>query len=356
MKNFKLILKSFFSNNATVEGARHRPWYFAVIIFFASMILAIVPIFVQSITKHGSDLVSKTTYNMENSTLRFTETLKEKDVTLEVSYNEATQSNVLVEKGTWDNAFKEDVYSFNDAKYCYYTHKNEEGIDDFWAFWFQSKSSDFLSDFVKDIETKQKDAEKAVPSLLIMTDKQIIFYICNVQKSTVIGSIAGDYKSSTVGFKLTDLLSDIAYTNAEEYAEYRAETWENWKVFYDEIYNNNRLNTTLATTLILLGIDVVIVFFMGLMVFILTRGKNNPFRIYTFWESIKVGMWAANMPALLTCGLGFLLTNFVQVLFALLVGVRVMWLTMKTLGPNNAPTPSSNYKQVKTVDVKPTRK
>ena len=70
MKNFKLILKSLFSNNATVEGARHRPWYFAVIIFFVSMILAVVPIFFQSITKHGSDIVEKNSYNMDNYSLR----------------------------------------------------------------------------------------------------------------------------------------------------------------------------------------------------------------------------------------------------------------------------------------------
>ena len=47
MKNFKLVLKSLVNNEACVEGGRHRPWWIAIILFFLSMIIALVPIFVQ---------------------------------------------------------------------------------------------------------------------------------------------------------------------------------------------------------------------------------------------------------------------------------------------------------------------
>lgn len=357
MKNFKLILKSLFSNNAAVEGARHRPWYFAVIMFFVSMILALVPIFVQNISKDGSDLVSKNTYNMDNLTLRFTETLKEKSITLEVSYNETTKSNILIDRGTWAPAFQtEHNYAFQNVDYPYYVHRDESGRDDLCAFYLGGMSSEVLSQFVTSIEESEKALEKPIPTLILMTETQIAFYVCNPQKNATIGTIVGDYKSSKVGFTIDSLLSEKAKDTPENYAAYRAETWENWKNFYDEVYDHNRLTSTWTSTVIMFGINAMIVFFMGLMVFILTRGKNNPFRIYTFWESMKVGFWAANMPAILTCGFGFLLTSFVQVMFALLIGVRVMWLTMKTLGPNNVPTPASSYKQVKTVDAKPIRK
>lgn len=356
MKNFKLILKSLFSNNAAVEGARHRPWYFAVLIFFFSMILALVPIFTQTISKQGSDVVSKNTYNMDNLSLRFTEEIKAKNVTLEVSYNEATETNVLLDQGTWNVAFADRTFTYQGVPYAFYAHKSESGIEDLWAFYLGGMSSQTLSEFVKGIQNAISEANWQMPSLILMTETQFVTYVCNPQRGSTIGTVVGDYQSSKVGFDLRSLLSDKAYSNPEEYAAYRAQTWENWKNFYDEVYNHNRLTATWTTTLIMFGINAAIVFFMGLMVFVLTRGKNNPFRIYTFWESIKVGFWAANMPAILTCGLGFLLTNFAQVLFALLIGVRVMWLTMKTLGPNNVPTPSSNYKQVKTVDAKPIKK
>ena len=85
MKNFKLILKSLFSNNATVEGARHRPWYYALIIFFVSMILAVVPIFTTAISNHGSAFVEKNYSNMDTFSLRLTIAINDKDVPLEVT-------------------------------------------------------------------------------------------------------------------------------------------------------------------------------------------------------------------------------------------------------------------------------
>ncbi len=356
MKNFKLILKSLFSNNAAVEGARHRPWYFAVIMFFVSMVLALVPIFVTNISKRGSDVVKNYSYNMDNLSLRFSEELKDKNVELEVSYNEAERKNILItDQSAWDAAFPE-TYKFKDVDYHVYVHKNEAAQNDLLAYYLGAMSSNDLSDFAKSVEQFYKDSNTNLPSLIIMTDSQFVVYVCNPQRGATIGSVVGDYQSTKVGWKLNQLLSEKPHATADEYAEYRAETWNNWKSFYDEVYNKNRLTGTWTTTLIMFGIDAALVFFMGLMVFILTRGKNNPFRIYTFWESMKVAMWAANMPAVLTCGFGFLITGFMQVLFALLIGVRVMWLTMKTLGPNNAPTPSSNYKEVKTVTAKPSKK
>ena len=356
MKNFKLILKSLFSNNATVEGARHRPWYFAVIMFFVSMILALVPIFVTNITKKGTDAISQYSYNMENLSLRFSEELKEKNVTLEVSYNESSKKNVLLDHGTWKTSFPENEFNFQDTTYNYYYHKDENLVTDFLAFYLRDMSSENLSNFAKRLEEAHKEANAHLPSVVLMTETQMVVYISNPSRGAVIGTVVGDYQSTKVGWDMKQLLSEKAHTTPEEFAAYKAETWENWKNLYNEIYNHNRLTSTWTTTLIMFGINAVLVFFMGLMVFILTRGKNNPFRIYTFWESMKVGMWAANMPAILTCGFGFLLKGFMQVLFALLLGVRVMWLTMKTLGPNNVPTPSYNYKEVKTVTAKPSKK
>ena len=356
MKNFKLILKSLFSNNAAVEGARHRPWYFAIIMFFVSMVLALVPIFVTNISKEGADIVKNYNYNMDVLSLRFSEELKDKDITLEVSYNEATEKNILLDKGTWDVKYPENVWGYNGSDYHYYFHKSEAGNVDLLAFYLNDMSSEDLSGFAKSLEDGHKDANANLPSIILMTQKQIVIYVCNPQRGSTIGTVVGDYQSTKVGWDMKQLLSEKAHTTSEEFSAYKAETWDNWKAFYNEVYNHNRLTSTWTTTLIMFAIDAALVFFMGLMVFILTRGKNNPFRIYTFWESMKVGMWSANMPAILTCGFGFLLTGFMQVLFALLIGVRVMWLTMKTLGPNNVPTPSSSYKDIKTVTAKPSKK
>ena len=97
---------------------------------------------------------------------------------------------------------------------------------------------------------------------------------------------------------------------------------------------------------------------MGLMVFLLTRGKTNPFRIYTFWDCQKIAYWAVPAPSVISLALGFFMSNFALVSFALVVGLRVMWLSMRTLRPENAndvTTAEYNSKEVKTVKAKPVK-
>ena len=63
--------------------------------------------FVTNISKRGSDIVKTYSYDMDNLSLRFSEAVKEKNVSLEVSYNESEKKNILVDHGTWAAAFPE---------------------------------------------------------------------------------------------------------------------------------------------------------------------------------------------------------------------------------------------------------
>lgn len=350
MKNFKLILKSLFSNGATVEGARHRPWYFAVITLILSLAIALTPIFVTAIGQYGKNMVKTTDSGLKESSYRFSQSLKEKNVELTVSYNEAEKMNVLSDNGSWNVSYT-DTFKYDNIEYHYYKHVNSESKVDLQAYYVGMMSNLQITDFYNALKQSATDASIPLSSLYIFTQKQVFIYIRNVQQNVDVQGLAGDYQNLKPGYNFVETLSAIEVTDAATQRQSLNETWENWKVIYDRVYDNNRIRNAWMNTLLMLGINAALVFFMGLMVFILTRGKNNPFRIYTFWESQKVSFWAANTPALLTCGFGFLFTNFAQVLFALLLGIRVMWLTMKTLGPNNAPTPVQQ-KQVKTVNVK----
>jgi len=69
------------------------------------------------------------------------------------------------------------------------------------------------------------------------------------------------------------------------------------------------------------------------MIFILTRGKRNPFRIYTFWETQKISYWASFTPSLLALIFGFIFTEYAVMIFVMLIGVRIMWMSMKSLKP-----------------------
>ena len=89
------------------------------------------------------------------------------------------------------------------------------------------------------------------------------------------------------------------------------------------------------TTLIYLGVYAGLMFFLGLMVFLLTRGKNNPFSSLNFWVCQKIGYFLGFTPAVLALVLGFIFAANVigQMAFIMLISLRVMWASMRQLRP-----------------------
>lgn len=385
MKNFKLILKSLINNAACVEGGRHRPWFFAVIIAVLSLAVAIVPTFVQSITRQGDQLVSNAEYGVQVASQRFIEDMNDNGINLVIEAGDSsnildiTQAKQEFEKlaneGKNNPAHNSDFRKDLSGNICW-THFNSEYTIDLQVY-ILSDEEYRDNNIIQSISSYKTEEDgktvlnKRVGSFMILTPTYAALYVQKNSKGTLsdVGSIYGDFSyidtkdgpfslNSFNGYKTSAQLAvDYPATDLEsgaKYAEYRESTWNNWKLFYKTFYNNTRLTNTWQSTLLILAIDAALLLFMGLMIWILTRGKNNPFRIYTFWESQKIAYWTAITPALLTCGLSFLITSFSQVFFALFIGVRVMWLSMRTLRPDAVAPSQSNYsKNVKTVNTKP---
>ena len=73
---------------------------------------------------------------------------------------------------------------------------------------------------------------------------------------------------------------------------------------------------------------------MGLVIYISTRGKNNINRDLKFGEAIRIGAWLLpTPPALLTLIVGLIMPNFFHMVFIMGIGLRSVWLTMRTLNP-----------------------
>jgi hypothetical protein len=72
---------------------------------------------------------------------------------------------------------------------------------------------------------------------------------------------------------------------------------------------------------------------MTFIIFVMTRGKNNPNRDLKFKDTLKIGAWALLSPALLTIVAGGLFPEFAPTAFVLFVGLRLMWLSSKYLRP-----------------------
>lgn len=69
----------------------------------------------------------------------------------------------------------------------------------------------------------------------------------------------------------------------------------------------------------------------------MTRGKKNPFREIKFIETMKMIGVAALCPAIISCLVGFIMPGYAPLLFMLTLGMRVMWMSTKTLSPYQQP-------------------
>lgn len=310
MKNFKLILRSLISNNACIDGGRFKKWFVAIIMFFLSVCIALIPSTVKAAKSHGDDAFANYSFGAREAFTEFSEELNKHDEwSLKVAVDEASGENRLVVNG-----------------FDRYDHKNKtKDVVDYKFAYFPAYTAEYCNEFIGDGKT----------SYMIFTPTQVVMHIVNPEsesKDKITDIVCGKaYKYLDEGY---DLKSNLV--SSESATEQLNGTWDNWKSFIRDAYNANRLTGLWQNALVMGSIDIVIVALMGFMIWILTRGKNNPYRLFKIWECQKISYWTAITPAILACAFGFLFENFAQVLFPLLIGVRVMWLTMKSLRPDGS--------------------
>ncbi|MBQ0008746.1 MAG: hypothetical protein KBS97_00470 [Firmicutes bacterium] len=323
MKTFKLILRSLISNNACIEGGRKKPWYFAVIMLFLSMIFAILPLFVQTINTNGDDAFATYTYGADVATLRFTEDLNNNGIKMYVKKAEGSESKMIVAEK--DGAVVDVNYA--------HTVPAVDGtqVPDFLFF--------YRTTIPSDAELQILVGEKQETSFMFFTQNEIIVHLVNFDTKAAIKNIVCQNapKYLNEGRSINEMLSALADPTARV-----NETFANWKLFIRDSYNYTRLTALWQTCLIMGGINLGITAFMGFMIWILTRGKNNPYRLFNLWDTQKMAWWAAITPSILSLAFGFLIPRFANILFPMLIGIRVMWLSMKSLRPDGSGYAESN--------------
>ena len=303
--NIKLFFTTLISNNAAIDAGRKKPWYAAVILFFISIILSVIPSTVLELRKHGDKNFDSTTFLAREALRDFAEEIKDDagmvviKVDKKTSYLTGRESETFGDLDTktmnYNYKFR---YSSNENVANVYTALNEEKVS---YFIFTPDTV-----YMHIVDPNNRDSVK-VNLMCINAYKK-------VGERGLVDSFAAE------GDK-TDQLNN---------------TWANWKVLIRQLYNQTRLKTAGVQLGIMSAINVGIVLIMGFMVWVLTRGKNNPYRIFNVWECYKIVAWSALSPAILTSGLGFLIKTFASTIFPLLLGVRVMWLSMKSLRPDGS--------------------
>lgn len=316
MKNFKLILKSLVNNDAAIDGARKKPWYFAIIIFFISIIVSLVPTGVTSLKLHLDKNFDNTTYCTQEAVTAFSEYLNTNEIKMRVVHDKKAKNDYLLCDPELNYRYEAEIGDKKITQFVF-TYSENESVND----------------------KKLLIEETYNCSYFIFTSNTIHIKIVDqntiAQPSGAKATVAFEALCTNAYKKIGENQIKEAYVLVEgNYTKTLENTWENWKKLLRDFYREKRLTDAGIDVGVIAIVDLSILLIMGFMVWILCRGKNNPYRLFTVWDCFKISFWAGLSPALLTCGLGFLFGA--KILFPLLLGVRVMWLTMKSLRPDGS--------------------
>ena len=308
-QNIKLFFTTLISNNACIDAGRKKPWYAAIILFFISVILSVIPSSVLELKKQGDKNFSSTTFLTNQAVTRFAKDLQD---------SEFDGQMIVVHQD------KDAFLAAQPFDKCYYTVSGAQEIG--YAFSYCAEA---------DVDAKIAQFNEANVSFFIFTSEKLYISILDPSNPSL-GKRILNLSCIKAYKKVGDNEIKESYVEGENLTDSVNKTWNNWKTLIRKFYNQTRLRAAALQLAIMSAINVGIMAIMGFMVWVLTRGKNNPYRIFTVWECYKIVFWAGISPAILTAGLGFLIQTFASTLFPLLLGVRVMWLSMKSLRPDGS--------------------
>ncbi len=349
---FRFFGRTLISNDACVEG-RKKPWYAPLLIALLSAVIATAPTTYAYFTQSGGTLLDPPTYGLDNALMDFDGQMAAKGVTM------AIQDNKLVHGETLANLYANSA-SYYGHYYDVTVHKTVISADsssytvqevverhcDF-VVYYHGGSADDLSTFMTTIlSAPANDPNNAWTTVVAYGTNAMFlgedgFWVVKLPQGVTTSAGEKYYRwdaPALQGLSLASLATrDIAgngYLATPGTKEAAAEHLASWKGLLNVAWDGTRISNGWIWTGITLASYVAIAFVLGLSVYLMTRGKKNPFSIYSFWDSQKIAYWASSTPALLTL-LGFIpmFQSWAFLLYIFIYGMRIMWMSMRSLRP-----------------------
>lgn len=158
----------------------------------------------------------------------------------------------------------------------------------------------------------------------------------------IANSYVGDFKTTEpTNTFLTDLLTvkdkDGQLVAASIIsAEYTDGVLNNFKRILNTSYETQKVYNMWMSSGVYAAVFLGLGILMGFLMWVLTRGKNNPNNYFSWWLCAKIEARLAFAPALITLVVGFFLASQAPLIYIMTLGVRVMWISMKELRPIQA--------------------
>ena len=333
---------SLINNAAAIRGAKNGPLWLTIIFFILSLLLPVLPIFITQTNVKGSSFINSYSYGLEKYVPVLASRLKENKVEMAISEDHYLS---IKEDG------KEVGYTSYGSEVPYTSYINEV-----------TKQYDFVV-YIADAPTskEKKTVNTAIsakkytlgtttaseltegtytPSYMILYRDGIYVVIYSANStSPLVSSYLGDFKTTKATNTALESLLKVTDKDGKEVTKdltnttYTDGVFKNFKEVLNKSYETLKIGNTWGTTGIYLGIFAGLSLIMGFVMWILTRGKNNPNNYYTPWLTMKIAARLGLSPAIITLIAGFFLTQQAPLIFILTLGLRVMWVSMKELRP-----------------------
>ena len=348
--------KGIISNQSCVEGSYNSPWWVAAIFFVLAVLIPLLPNFFRLGSVNGGSYLTSATYGLDKQMTAVAYQMKGDGVDLVVKHNllHYELDGVIDDSQfvTPDDTYFEEPhqeYSYVNTTTNQYElrvflwdlkgNKLQKAINKVATQYFKKGTQQFIT---------EKDDPKYVPNLVFFTKQTMAVALYKFSTKTQVVTTPGGLTWNNTGKKglVTRILSKSikdgvwaggtpSLTVDEFVNTYSTNTYKALVAISNEAYLHQRTITKWQTTGIYAGIYAGVIVFLGLMLLLLTRGKNNPFKHLNIWDCQKIAWWASFTPGLLGMILSLVLTtnSIGQISFVMFVSVRLMWLSMKQLRP-----------------------
>lgn len=318
-------IKSLFNNQIAMDCGMKKKWYVTLIIFIFSMAISVIPQVVNASQTKGSQYLTSGNDPMALALYDYANSESSPDITFE-NKEAKIDSSALAAKPN------DPIYTY--FRFDEYSAKTQKLLD---IYYVNLSKDDPL--YSSTLETIRNDNELTTESFrtssyIIFTPTYFESQLYNANTGTKLNGVSGDYKNLGKTYEGTTFKTILSALEEGEDKLTPSIVLSNYSPLVDKIYINNRNNLIWVQFGITIGLNAGITLLMGLLIFLLTRGKNNPLKSVIKWyHGFGISTWLSMTPALISLVLGFFLSNFAMMLYILTFGVRCMWLSMKNLRP-----------------------
>ena len=332
---------SLVSNASALRGAKAGPLWLTIVMFFLAVLLPIIPLFVSQANTNGSTFLNNYSYNLDkNVTLMAMELKNNRNVEFEID------SDHLLTVRENDQVVDYSMYGYVNP----FAGRVNERTNQFELLLFISDATtdankatvvDLISKKVYGYNTTHEvAAEDGLyhPSYIVLFKNGIYVSVYSDNSLTQLtASYNGDFKTINPNNKCLETLLKVDGVAQDPYnSKYVIGVYANFKKLLDKSYDTLKIRNMWVTSAIYFGIFFGASFLMGLIMFLLTRGKNNPNNYFSLWLCLKIQGRLSFCPGLLAMIAGWFLTSQIPLIFIMLIGLRVMWISMKELRPIQA--------------------